>query len=258
VRADVVQIIDCFGLFEPAEIFFVVRQARIIEYHHLDRMAVTPEMLVVCFNGCTDIAQLSSEILTLFAATNQAYFMGFLFLLAGYFTPGSLERKGYNRFLSDRFLRLGLPLLAFSLILGPLTVAMVTAAEGNGFGSTSVWRWNPGPLWFVQALLIFSLVYCAWRARFGLPLTSTQRLPRPIPGPRRIAVNVVAPGAIETDFSGGMVRDNPEINRRVADMTALGRAGQPEDVGPMIASLLSEDNRWVNAQRIEVSGGMSI
>jgi len=77
-------------------------------------------------------------------------------------------------------------------------------------------------------------------------------------GPRRIAVNVVAPGAIETDFSGGMVRDNPEINRRVADMTALGRAGQPEDVGPMIASLLSEDNRWVNAQRIEVSGGMSI
>jgi NAD(P)-dependent dehydrogenase (short-subunit alcohol dehydrogenase family) len=77
-------------------------------------------------------------------------------------------------------------------------------------------------------------------------------------GPRRIAVNVVAPGAIETDFSGGMVRDNPDLNKRVADMTALGRAGLPDDVGPMIASLLSEDNRWVNAQRIEVSGGMSI
>lgn len=77
-------------------------------------------------------------------------------------------------------------------------------------------------------------------------------------GPRRIAVNVVAPGAIATDFSGGMVRDNPDINKRVADMTALGRAGLPDDIGPMIASLLSEDNRWVNAQRIEVSGGMSI
>jgi len=76
--------------------------------------------------------------------------------------------------------------------------------------------------------------------------------------PRRIAVNVVAPGAIQTDFSGGMVRDNPELNRRIADMTALGRAGLPDDIGPMIASLLSEDNRWVNAQRIEVSGGMSI
>jgi NAD(P)-dependent dehydrogenase (short-subunit alcohol dehydrogenase family) len=77
-------------------------------------------------------------------------------------------------------------------------------------------------------------------------------------GPRGIAVNTVAPGAIATDFSGGMVRDNPEVNKLVAGMTALGRAGLPDDIGPMIASLLSEDNRWVNAQRIEVSGGMSI
>jgi NAD(P)-dependent dehydrogenase (short-subunit alcohol dehydrogenase family) len=77
-------------------------------------------------------------------------------------------------------------------------------------------------------------------------------------GPRRIAVNTVAPGAVATDFSGGMVRDNPEINRRVAEATALGRAGVPDDLGPMIASLLSEDNRWVNAQRIEVAGGMVI
>jgi NAD(P)-dependent dehydrogenase (short-subunit alcohol dehydrogenase family) len=77
-------------------------------------------------------------------------------------------------------------------------------------------------------------------------------------GPRGIAVNTVAPGAIETDFSGGMVRDNPEVNKRVAEMTALGRAGQPDDIGPMIAALLSEDNRWINAQRIEVSGGMNV
>lgn len=77
-------------------------------------------------------------------------------------------------------------------------------------------------------------------------------------GPRRIAVNTVAPGAVATDFSSGMVRDNAEINKRVADMTALGRVGLPDDIGPMIASLLSEDNRWVNAQRIEVSGGMAI
>jgi NAD(P)-dependent dehydrogenase (short-subunit alcohol dehydrogenase family) len=77
-------------------------------------------------------------------------------------------------------------------------------------------------------------------------------------GPRGIAVNAVAPGAIETDFSGGMVRDNPEINKRVAEMTALGRPGQPDDIGPMIASLLSEDNRWINGQRIEVSGGMAL
>ncbi len=77
-------------------------------------------------------------------------------------------------------------------------------------------------------------------------------------GPRRIAVNTVAPGAIQTDFSGGMVRDNPAVNKMVSDATALGRPGLPEDIGPMIASLLTEDNRWVNAQRIEVSGGMMI
>ena len=77
-------------------------------------------------------------------------------------------------------------------------------------------------------------------------------------GPRRIAVNVVAPGAIMTDFSGGVVRDNPEVNKQIAGMTALGRAGEPDDIGPMVASLLSDDNRWVNAQRIEVSGGMAI
>jgi fucose 4-O-acetylase-like acetyltransferase len=128
----------------------------------------------------------SSVILTLFTATNQAYFMGLLFLLAGYFTPASLERKGYARFLSDRFLRLGLPLLAFGLILGSLTVAMVTAAEGKGFWSTFAWLWNHrqfinGPLWFVQALLMFSLAYGARRAWFGAPLTSAQRVPRPVP-----------------------------------------------------------------------------
>jgi len=77
-------------------------------------------------------------------------------------------------------------------------------------------------------------------------------------GPRGIAVNTVAPGAIATDFSGGMVRDNPEINQRVAEMTALGRVGQPDDIGPMIASLLSGENRWINGQRIEVSGGMAL
>jgi NAD(P)-dependent dehydrogenase (short-subunit alcohol dehydrogenase family) len=76
--------------------------------------------------------------------------------------------------------------------------------------------------------------------------------------PRRIAVNVVAPGPIATDFSGGMVRDNPEINKAVAAHTALGRAGLPEDVGPVIAGLFSDDFGFVNAQRIEVAGGIHI
>jgi NAD(P)-dependent dehydrogenase (short-subunit alcohol dehydrogenase family) len=77
-------------------------------------------------------------------------------------------------------------------------------------------------------------------------------------GARGIAVNTVAPGAIETDFGGGAVRDNPDLNKTFAAMTALGRVGVPDDIGPMIASLLSPDSRWVNAQRIEVSGGQGI
>lgn len=75
-------------------------------------------------------------------------------------------------------------------------------------------------------------------------------------GARGIAVNVVAPGAIETDFGGGMVRDNEEMNKMIASQTALGRVGQPEDIGGAVAALLSEDSRWINAQRLEVSGGM--
>jgi NAD(P)-dependent dehydrogenase (short-subunit alcohol dehydrogenase family) len=77
-------------------------------------------------------------------------------------------------------------------------------------------------------------------------------------GPRQIRVNVLAPGAIETDFSGGVVRDNPEMNQYVASQTALGRAGLPTDIGDAVALLLSEEARWITAQRIEASGGMFI
>ena len=75
-------------------------------------------------------------------------------------------------------------------------------------------------------------------------------------GSRGIAVNTVAPGAIETDFGGGVVRDNAAMNKQIASVTALGRAGVPDDIGPMIAMLLSVENRWITGQRIEVSGGM--
>jgi NAD(P)-dependent dehydrogenase (short-subunit alcohol dehydrogenase family) len=77
-------------------------------------------------------------------------------------------------------------------------------------------------------------------------------------GSRGIAVNVVAPGAIETDFGGGRVRDNKEINDYVAAHTALGRAGLPDDIGGAIAALLDDDCGWINGQRIEVSGGMHL
>jgi NAD(P)-dependent dehydrogenase (short-subunit alcohol dehydrogenase family) len=77
-------------------------------------------------------------------------------------------------------------------------------------------------------------------------------------GPRGITVNSVAPGAIETDFGGGAVRDNKQINAFVASVTALGRPGLPDDIGPAVASLLSAENRWITGQRIEISGGMFV
>jgi NAD(P)-dependent dehydrogenase (short-subunit alcohol dehydrogenase family) len=77
-------------------------------------------------------------------------------------------------------------------------------------------------------------------------------------GARKITVNVVAPGAIATDFHGGMVRDNPELNRTVASMTALGRVGQADDIGGAVAVLLAPESGWINGQRIEVSGGQGL
>jgi NAD(P)-dependent dehydrogenase (short-subunit alcohol dehydrogenase family) len=97
--------------------------------------------------------------------------------------------------------------------------------------------------------------YAAYGAMKGAIETLTRYMAKEL-GPRGIAVNVVAPGAIETDFGGGAVRDNAQLNAFVASNTALGRTGVPDDIGGVIASLLTPANRWVNAQRIEASGGM--
>ncbi|WP_149193078.1 SDR family NAD(P)-dependent oxidoreductase [Luteimonas suaedae] len=97
--------------------------------------------------------------------------------------------------------------------------------------------------------------YSAYAAMKGAIEVLTRYLAKEL-GARGIAVNTVAPGAIETDFGGGAVRDNAELNAFVAANTALGRVGLPDDIGGAIASLLSPANRWVNAQRIEASGGM--
>ena len=99
--------------------------------------------------------------------------------------------------------------------------------------------------------------YAAYAAAKGAVEVLTLYMAREL-GARGIAVNTVAPGAIETDFGGGAVRDNADVNTLFAGMTALGRTGLPEDIGPMVAALLTDANRWVNAQRIEVSGGQGI
>jgi NAD(P)-dependent dehydrogenase (short-subunit alcohol dehydrogenase family) len=97
--------------------------------------------------------------------------------------------------------------------------------------------------------------YAAYAAMKGAIEVLSRYLAKEL-GPRGIAVNVVAPGAIETDFGGGAVRDNAELNAFVASQTALGRVGVAEDIGPLVAGCSSAATRWVNAQRIEASGGM--
>jgi NAD(P)-dependent dehydrogenase (short-subunit alcohol dehydrogenase family) len=107
-----------------------------------------------------------------------------------------------------------------------------------------------------SGLVRFSLPgHSAYAAMKGAIEVLTRYLANEL-GQRRIVVNSVAPGAIETDFGGGAVRDNEQLNKMIASQTALGRVGLPDDIGGMIASLLSEENRWINGQRIEVSGGI--
>ncbi|MBI5268736.1 MAG: SDR family oxidoreductase [Burkholderiales bacterium] len=99
--------------------------------------------------------------------------------------------------------------------------------------------------------------YAAYAAMKGAMEVLTRYQAKEL-GPRRIAVNILAPGAIETDFGGGAVRDNRELNAFIASQTALGRVGLPQDIGRAVAALLSDDLGWVNAQRVEASGGMFV
>lgn len=99
--------------------------------------------------------------------------------------------------------------------------------------------------------------YAAYASMKGAIETLTKYMAKELGG-RGIAVNVLAPGAIETDFGGGVVRDNSDLNKHIASQTALGRVGLPDDIGGVVAFLCSEDAKWINAQRIEVSGGMSL
>ena len=99
--------------------------------------------------------------------------------------------------------------------------------------------------------------YAAYASMKGAIETLTKYQAKEL-GSKGIRVNVVAPGAIETDFGGGAIRDNAALNAQVASLTALGRVGLPEDIGGVVAFLCTDEARWMNAQRIELSGGMML
>lgn len=99
--------------------------------------------------------------------------------------------------------------------------------------------------------------YSAYAAMKGGIEVLTRYLAQEL-GPRRISVNTIAPGATATDFGGGLIRDNSDYRQMIASRTALGRVGEPDDIGGAIASLLSDEAAWINGQRIEISGGMNL
>jgi peptidoglycan/LPS O-acetylase OafA/YrhL len=112
---------------------------------------------------------LTSLLLSLFTGLNQAFFMGLFFLLAGYFTPGAVERHGTAAYMRERALRLGLPLIVYFLLVSPATMALAATGRGRNFFQALVYMWThgrmeSGPLWFGEALLIFAALYLALRA----------------------------------------------------------------------------------------------
>lgn len=151
--------------------------------HFIDRIRVVLTALVIFhhtaitygasggwfYRELPEAGTVSSLLLTFFCTINQAYFMGLFFFISGYYTPRSLDKKGYRKFILDRLLRLGVPLLFFALVLGPLTIWMAQDQSPSSLRDV-LWKlWEKrvfvsGPLWFSLALLLFSFGYCALKS----------------------------------------------------------------------------------------------
>jgi hypothetical protein len=136
------------------------------------------------YTEVADISSRSGILLTVYIVISNAYLMNFFFLLAGYFTPASFQRKGWIKFLLDRFIRLGIPLLMFCFFVGPFTVGLVAHFQGQSFIRTVYAlllsrRFINGPMWFAEALLVFALGYCAWRIIRKRPTTTPKFIPIP-------------------------------------------------------------------------------
>ncbi|MDT0304889.1 acyltransferase family protein [Streptomonospora wellingtoniae] len=174
--------------------------------HYLDHLRAALTVLVVLHHAALAYSNVpawyyvdpgddpSSTLLDAFLALNQAFFMGFFFLISGYFTPGSHDRKGAGGFLVGRLARLGVPLLIYLVFLRPLVYLAIYLGDAD---PVPYWRfyvttWDPGPMWFVEALLVFALVYALIRRLRPVRRTSAAEADRPggparLPGPAAVA-----------------------------------------------------------------------
>ncbi len=178
--------------------------------HYLDNLRTFAVMLVILHHTAITYGAvggwyyrevndftLTSVILTLFCAVNQSFFMGLLFFISGYFTPLSCDRKGPARFLTDKLIRLGVPLLAYIFIIGPLLIYFLFVRGQASLAQYYTERIltfrdvNVGPLWFVQALLIFNFAYAA----MALRRNRTEAVPHAFPSRRALLAAAMLTGA---------------------------------------------------------------
>jgi peptidoglycan/LPS O-acetylase OafA/YrhL len=198
---------------------------------------------------------LAGLVLGIFGIINQSFFMGALFLFSGYFTPGSFDRKGPASFLKDRLLRLGVPLLVFIFVLGPISCIglFLMPSELTGITTPLTWQTFPyrtcldmGPMWFLAMLLTFTFGYAAWRRLTGDQASDSLSKSSP-PSYRRIVIFVLALAAVSY-----LVRIVIPIGRTVADFPTLSYL--PQYLSFFVIGVISYRHNWLK----NIPGSMGV
>jgi glucan biosynthesis protein C len=190
---------------------------------------------------------LANDLLAVFTAFNQAWFMGAFFLLSGYFSPGSFDRKGAWPFLKDRFIRLGIPLVFFFFVLNPVAVIVGVNATPSGItGITTMLTWHDysslvgmGPLWFVEMLLIFDIGYVVWRQMTAGRASQPNGCPAP---PSYLKMGVFILALAVTSY---LIRIPISIDRAIAGFPTLGYF--PEYLSFFCIGVIAARGDWLRA-----------
>ena len=193
----------------------------------------------------TQIDRLAFGVLGIFVAVNQAYFMGLLFLISGYFSPGSLDRRGTMRFVKDRLIRLGIPLVVFFFVLNPIAViGSVCAMPASLTGVTAPLSWQDyprmigfGPMWFVAMLLIFDIGFAIWRAARRSSMPRQERRNEP-PRYRAIAAFILV-----LALTSYLIRIVIPINRFVAGFPTISYL--PQYISFFIIGIVAVRHNWL-------------